>query len=293
MKQGVDYNLLRVLILLNKHRNLKKVAFILEKTESAVSKYLAKLREQIGDPLFIRTSQGLEPTYLLLSLLPSIEAGLNTIDNALLNKVKFSSKDYDEPIRIAIHSVAISLYASDIYKAIRSHFPKPVISIEVWTESTELRLLDNKVQIGINFMHEERIKTIYQSKLIDTTLVIALPKDSPINTWEEAIYGEFVFFKVNDWNHSRQYFVEHCMKEGINLNYRMTTDDFATAIRLSIEENMFLISLKRLINTDRLKTIEIPGDFQFLFPMVSCLKLSNRQNPLHTQLENIIRDIIN
>ena len=292
MKSGIDYNLLKVLILINQYRNLKKVAFILEKTESAISKYLAKMREQIGDPLFVRTSNGLEPTHKLLSLLPGIEAGLSTIDGTLFNQDGFSSEEYAEPIRIAIHSAAISHYAADIYAAIRSHFPKPIISLEVWSESTELNLLDEKIQLGIHFMHEERIKSIYQSKLIDTTMVAVVSPTSSINTWKEVVDSDLIFFKVNDLNHYRKYFIDRCKKEAINLKYRALTDDFTTAIRLTLEENMTFISLKRLIDTDELKIIDIPDKFQSMYPMVSCIKLSNRQNPLHLQLDRIIREII-
>ena len=54
MRPPLDLILLKVLVLIHKHRHLKPVAKELGKTESAVSKHLAKLREQLDDPLFVR-----------------------------------------------------------------------------------------------------------------------------------------------------------------------------------------------------------------------------------------------
>ena len=292
MNSDLNYNLLKVLLLLNQHRNLKKVALIIGKTESAVSKYLTKMREQIGDPLFIRTSHGLEPTHVLTSLLPSFESGLSVIDNALFEKGSFSSENYTETIRVAIHSAVMSYYSTEIYTAIRQAFPKPMIALETWTESTEQRILDSKVHIGVSFMHEERVKSIYQSKLTDTTMVAAVSPNSSINSWEDAIRAPLISFKVNDFNHSRQYFIEHCKKAGITLNYRVSTDDFATATRLIQQEDMVFICLKRLISPYNVKLIPIPENFQGKYPFVSCMKLANRNSPLHCLLDDIIRLVV-
>ncbi len=83
MNQALDLNLLKVLVLINKHRQLRPVAKALGKTESAVSKYLSKLRLQLDDQLFVRGAHHLEPTEFTLKLLPQISAGLDLLDNAI------------------------------------------------------------------------------------------------------------------------------------------------------------------------------------------------------------------
>ncbi|EAS45832.1 LysR family transcriptional regulator [Photobacterium profundum] len=62
----IDLNLLRLMLLLLEEGSVSSVATRLNLTQSAVSKQLTRLREQLGgelnDPLFVRTGRGLEPT---------------------------------------------------------------------------------------------------------------------------------------------------------------------------------------------------------------------------------------
>ncbi|MFD2017323.1 LysR family transcriptional regulator [Vibrio olivae] len=54
--------LMKTMVLLYNHPNLKKVGDILNKSESAVSRDITKLRERLNDPIFIRSAQGMELT---------------------------------------------------------------------------------------------------------------------------------------------------------------------------------------------------------------------------------------
>ncbi len=58
----IDLNLLVCLKVLSEELSVTRTANRLYLSQSAVSKSLAKLREQFDDPLFIRTSHGLKPT---------------------------------------------------------------------------------------------------------------------------------------------------------------------------------------------------------------------------------------
>ena len=49
-------------------------------TQSAVSKHLAKLRNWLGDPLFVRTREGMSPTDRALAMAPSAERILSEAD---------------------------------------------------------------------------------------------------------------------------------------------------------------------------------------------------------------------
>src|SRR6266478_6847857 len=58
----VDLNLLRVFDVLYDERNVTRAAARLFLTQSAVSHALARLRDVLGDPLFMRIPSGLQPT---------------------------------------------------------------------------------------------------------------------------------------------------------------------------------------------------------------------------------------
>lgn len=60
--QQLDLNLLLVFDALMRERNLSRAAIRLHRSQPAVSNALARLREQLDQPLFRRTAKGLEPT---------------------------------------------------------------------------------------------------------------------------------------------------------------------------------------------------------------------------------------
>ena len=52
---------------------------ILGLTQSAVSKHLSQLREWLDDPLFVRTSEGMQPTPRALELIPRVDRLLSDV----------------------------------------------------------------------------------------------------------------------------------------------------------------------------------------------------------------------
>jgi DNA-binding transcriptional LysR family regulator len=58
----VDTKLLRLLDLLYTTRSVTRAAEQLGQSQPTVSIWLARLRKQLGDPLFVRTSEGMQPT---------------------------------------------------------------------------------------------------------------------------------------------------------------------------------------------------------------------------------------
>ncbi len=58
----IDLNLLLIFDALMQEQNLSRAAVRLHLSQSTVSNALARLREQLGEPLFQRTSRGMVPT---------------------------------------------------------------------------------------------------------------------------------------------------------------------------------------------------------------------------------------
>ena len=88
----MDINQLRLLVVLERERNLSKAASKLFMSQSAASHVLSKLRTRFDNPLFIKTKTGMEPTPLVHALLPDIQKGLNHIDMAFDRMKPFDPK---------------------------------------------------------------------------------------------------------------------------------------------------------------------------------------------------------
>src|SRR6266481_3852912 len=80
----IDLNLLRIFDILYDERNVTRAAARLFLTQSAVSHALARLREVLGDPLFIRIPSGLQPTERAHQLAPRLRAALADIRSVVV-----------------------------------------------------------------------------------------------------------------------------------------------------------------------------------------------------------------
>ena len=80
---SIDLNLLRLLLVLAEERSVTKAAERLFISQSAFSHALNRLREQLGDPLFVRTSQGMEATPRAQELIPVIQRSLGQLERGL------------------------------------------------------------------------------------------------------------------------------------------------------------------------------------------------------------------
>jgi DNA-binding transcriptional LysR family regulator len=68
------------------HRSVRKASQMLSVTPSAVSHALRRLRQSIGDELFISTESGMQPTRRALELASAVREGLEKLELALIRR---------------------------------------------------------------------------------------------------------------------------------------------------------------------------------------------------------------
>jgi DNA-binding transcriptional LysR family regulator len=79
----LDLNLLRVFDAVMEERSVLRAGQRICLSQSAVSHALARLREMLGDELFIRTTTGMQPTARALTMAPLIREAWKTLDAAI------------------------------------------------------------------------------------------------------------------------------------------------------------------------------------------------------------------
>ena len=79
----IDLNLFRVFDAVMLHRSVRRASQMLSVTPSAVSHALSRLRQSIGDELFIPSEFGMQPTRRALDLASGVREGLEKIELAL------------------------------------------------------------------------------------------------------------------------------------------------------------------------------------------------------------------
>ncbi|MHA4869092.1 LysR family transcriptional regulator [Duganella sp. PWIR1] len=84
--QRTDLNLLRVFLCIYEERHLHRAAQRMNLSQSAMSHALARLRESVGDELFVRSADGMMPTARALAMAGPLRDALQQIAGALNNE---------------------------------------------------------------------------------------------------------------------------------------------------------------------------------------------------------------
>jgi DNA-binding transcriptional LysR family regulator len=128
----VDLNLLVHLDVLLREQNVTKAAIHLGITQPAMSNGLKRLRLLFEDPLLVRTSDGMAPTELALTLKPAVRDILFNIE-----KVIHPDRDFDLQSSRVFRVMASDYAESTLIPAVLSEVRKqsPNITLDVLTPS--------------------------------------------------------------------------------------------------------------------------------------------------------------
>ena len=146
----IDLNLLVYLDVLLRERSVTNAANQLGLSQPAMSNGLRRLRDLLGDPLLVRTSDGMTPTERALELQPVIRESLSQLERALQTKQPFDAANSDRVFRIMASDYAESALFPQVLKQLRDHAPG--ISLDIMTPS-DVSFLDveqGKVDMVIN-----------------------------------------------------------------------------------------------------------------------------------------------
>lgn len=105
MASRLDLNLLRVFMAVMLERSITLAGSRLGLTQSATSAALNRLRQQLNDPLFVRTRQGMEPTSLATALAQPVGNALGLIRSALEEARDFDARSAEREFRLLMTDV--------------------------------------------------------------------------------------------------------------------------------------------------------------------------------------------
>ena len=173
-----DLNLLVCLDVLLRERNVTRAAAHLNITQPAMSNSLKRLREMFGDPLLVRTSQGMEPTERALDLQPQIRKLLIEMETVLQPVQPFDESSSNRLFRIMASDYAASTLLPVLLTRIQAKAPGICFDVMTPSDVTFHELEDGKVDMAIN-MFEELPLSFHQKLLWQDPFVCLLRRDHP------------------------------------------------------------------------------------------------------------------
>ncbi|WP_045419611.1 LysR family transcriptional regulator [Vibrio jasicida] len=294
MNKDLDLNLLKILVLLERHRQLKPVAKALGKSEASISKYLTRLRTQLEDELFIRHAHHFEPTDYLKRKLPEIRGALDQLESCLVRR-EFDPLSYEKSITICLPQSAQYSFGHLLLGDLMSLFPNAYITVSSSTDHTIEDILEDKVDMQLHYFNEEHPKSIHQQFIGYAPAVVVVPEELGISDLEKACDLPFILLEMNGWKDREQVTKRALEKSGININ-RVATMGNITSLLQAIKHQgaaTILLEYQRPING--FNFISVPESF---YPdgrprVVVQMKQTHRYNSMHQLLTDAISKYVN
>ena len=152
----IDLNLLLIFQVLMQERSVSKAAEILGRTQSTVSHALARLREQLDDPLLIKSGSGMLPSDRAVLLYEDIQPLLRHMQRILSPKETFDASTSNRTFRIGMPDFSMDIFTQLIHRLHRTApnitlewiAPQPNLLLEIAEGLLDLALIPSDVKLN-------------------------------------------------------------------------------------------------------------------------------------------------
>lgn len=175
----LDLNLFVVFEAIYTERSITRAAERLSLTQPAVSNALARLRSTLNDPLFIKTSSGMQPTAAAESIAGQVSQALYLLNSAARQSSVFDPLTSRRVFRLSLLDPYDSLVLPALIRAVRQHAPNVELQLTRVPRSELLRALESgQVEIAAEVPIKGSADLIYEPIQTDRW-VCALRPDHP------------------------------------------------------------------------------------------------------------------
>ncbi|MGC6857158.1 LysR family transcriptional regulator [Pseudomonas aeruginosa] len=156
---GIDLNLLAAFDALMSERNVTRAATQVGVSQPAMSAALSRLRRLLGDPLFLRSADGLLPTPRARELAEPISQALRQIEATLVKKPEFVPDKASLTFNLGLSDYPAFVLLPELLQAIGKQAPGVAINVHAFNDRDHsVDLLDAgviDVAIGVPPTHAD------------------------------------------------------------------------------------------------------------------------------------------
>lgn len=159
-------------------RSVSTTAANLSIRQSTVSMALAKLRKHFDDPLFVRTSAGMEPTPRGAELIEVLKSAEFYLRKALEHRAVFDPASSDRMFRLCSTDIAQLTLLPTLLKRLKRISPAISVTLCNISDRTPAMLESGDADLAVGFIHP-RGTGFYGQRLFQDRFVCALRSDHP------------------------------------------------------------------------------------------------------------------
>lgn len=194
-----DLNLLNTFVVLAEERSLSLAAKKLHLSQPALSYQLKRMREEFGDPLFIRTRNGYGLTERAESLIPEIKAILTASAN-LYSKQKFDLKTHQREFVLATTTYFEAIVIEKLLMLLKEKAPLVSLKTISLNDNIPIRELESgEYDLAVGAYFNDLPKSFYQKNIGKDHQVCVVRKKHPFLAGKKDLksYLEFEHIKIN------------------------------------------------------------------------------------------------
>ena len=176
-----DLNLLPVILAVHEERSVSRAAHRLGMSQPAVSVAVNKLRAALGDPLFVRTSHGMEPTPRALSLITPTREILQRITTEVLSSVTFDPAVTTRKFTFALSDIGEMVFLPKLLGRIQADAPAASVSSVNLPPAEILAALESgEIDLAIGYFPDLKNRNLFQQRLFSHSFICLLNAAHPI-----------------------------------------------------------------------------------------------------------------
>ncbi|OZS42312.1 LysR family transcriptional regulator [Photobacterium sanguinicancri] len=284
-----DLNQIKLLIDLAHTQNMSRTARRLGKTTSAVSKSLQKVREELGDELFVRQSSGLKLTPYAVGLITKLKRIQKEIDRVFEGEC-FDPRTFSGKISIASNSALLKLYQPKLFQALKSQAPLADIEIVLWQESSYQSIADSEIHLGLHFENLSCSQSVTQRVVGHHHVSLVVSKQHQASNLQQALSSPLAILKVNGWNSDSVNFTQYLSRQGIDFNIGYQTEDLSSLLDC-IASSDLVAPLPSFLVRDGLRSITLDASDSAL-SAVACIPTTHRNDAFYLWLVSVVKSIV-
>jgi DNA-binding transcriptional LysR family regulator len=176
-----DLNLLRIAVAIYDEHSITVAAKKLRMSQPAVSSALNKLRAAFDDPLFVKTSRGMEPTARAVALNASAREVLSRVEREVFSSVDFTPATTRQPFTFAMAEATELILFPKLVESLRQYAPNaPVRSVFPDPSETSQQLESGEIDLAVGRFSGYQKANFFQQSLYEDEFVCLLRADHPV-----------------------------------------------------------------------------------------------------------------
>lgn len=174
----MDLKLLTVFDEVYKTRNVSRAGENLGIPQSSVSIALARLRKHFGDPLFVRTSAGMQPTPHATALVAQVRQVVDMLRNVTRQQAVFDSTTAARTFRVCMTDITHLALLPALINRLGEIGPSIQVEITHISNETPTMLESGDADLAVGYMPALEAG-FYQQKLFDQNFTCVVRREHP------------------------------------------------------------------------------------------------------------------